>query len=443
MKVAIIGGGISGLGCAYALGKSGKIDITLYEGGPHIGGHSNTIDMTLSGIAGNVTHGVDTGFLVFNQRTYPRLLRLFNELQVPVAKSDMSLSVSVPTADEGNQGKLEWAGHNLDSLFAQRKNLFNPKFLRMVYDILKFNRLTTKLAKQEHLDQVSLTVGEFLDQHRFKKEFREWYFLPMIGAIWSCPSSQMLEFPVSTMIRFCHNHGLLQINDRPQWLTVAGGSREYVKRICEALNQFEVIINRSFVESVKRVNSGVQVKSGGHVQTYDHVIFATHSDISLGLIEDLSSQEEEILSAVQYQPNRAVLHTDETVLPQNQKCWAAWNYATVGFDAEKQVCVNYLINKLQPLPSEWASQQVIVSLNPVQEPQAEKVHAEIEYAHPIFDKAAIEAQHQLPLIQGVNNTWFCGAWTGYGFHEDGLRSGELVANEILSLVRANELQCTE
>lgn len=441
MKVAIIGGGISGLGCAYALAKSGKIDITLYEGGSHIGGHSNTIDMTLTGVSGELTHGVDTGFLVFNHRTYPRLIRLFNELQVPVAKSDMSLSVSVPKGI-GAQ-KLEWAGHNLDSLFAQRKNFFNPKFLRMVYDILKFNRLTTKLAKQEHLDQVELTVGEFLDHHGFKKEFREWYFLPMIGAIWSCPSSQMLEFPVSTMIRFCHNHGLLQINDRPQWLTVAGGSREYVKRICEALTRFGVTINRSYVELVKRLDGGVQLKVEGSLQTFDHVILATHSDISLGLIEDLNSQEEKILSAVQYQPNRAVLHTDESVLPENQKCWAAWNYATVGFDAEKQVCVNYLINKLQPLPSGWGKQQVIVSLNPVKEPKTSKVHAEIEYAHPIFDKAAIEAQHQLPLIQGVNNTWFCGAWTGYGFHEDGLRSGELVANEILSLVKANELQCAE
>ena len=441
MKVAIVGGGISGLGCAYALAKSKKIDITLYEGGEHIGGHSNTVSLTLPTLTGEVSHGVDTGFLVFNQRTYPRLLRLFHELDVPIAKSDMSLSVSVPTVPQSKN--IEWAGNNIDSLFAQRRNLFNPKFLRMVLDILKFNKLTTNLAKNEHLDQVKETVGEFLDKHGFKREFREWYFLPMIGAIWSCPSNQMLEFPVATMIRFCHNHGLLQVNDRPQWLTVAGGSIEYVKRICSFLLQSGVKIEREYVQSVVRMESGAQIKTANSTNNYDHVILATHSDISLELIKDLTSEEAKILSAIKYQANRAVLHTDTTVLPENKKCWAAWNYATAGRDLEKQVCVNYLINKLQPLPKQWGDQQVIVSLNPVQEPKSSSIHAEIEYAHPIFDEAAIDAQKKLPFIQGVNNTWFCGAWTGYGFHEDGLRSGELVANEILSLVKANELQCTE
>lgn len=230
MKIAVIGAGISGLGCAYALSKLPNIELTIYEGGDHIGGHSNTVDLTLDTDKGPVTHGIDTGFLVFNQRTYPRLLRLFHEIDAPIAKSDMSFSVSIPNHD-GQY--LEWAGTDLNSLFAQRENLFNLSFLVMVKDIIRFNGLCTKLALNKKLDQLDLTVGEFITKHGFSQQFQDWYFLPMVGAIWSCPVEQMLAFPISTMIRFCHNHGLIKITDRPQWLTVSGGSREYVKKICE------------------------------------------------------------------------------------------------------------------------------------------------------------------------------------------------------------------
>jgi predicted NAD/FAD-binding protein len=433
MKIAVIGAGISGLGCAYALSKLENIELTIYEGGDHIGGHSNTVDLTLDTSVGSVTHGIDTGFLVFNQRTYPRLLRLFHEIDAPIAKSDMSFSVSIPNQDGQN---LEWAGTDLNSLFAQRENLFNLNFLVMVKDIIRFNSLCTKLALNKKLDELNLTVGEFIKKHGFSKEFQDWYFLPMVGAIWSCPVEQMLEFPISTMIRFCHNHGLIKITDRPQWLTVSGGSKEYVKRICEKIKFAGGNFKRLKVKSIKRLNNQVQVFTDQSSETYDQVVMATHSDETLQLLADPSSDERSILSSINYQQNRAVLHTDASVLPQEKRCWAAWNYTTnSSIEAEnKRVCVNYLINKLQPLPESWNNQPIIVSLNPVIEPASETIRADIEYAHPIFDEAAINAQSNLPLIQGSNNTWFCGAWTGYGFHEDGLRSGELVAEAIHELL---------
>ena len=433
MKIAVIGAGISGLGCAYALSKLENIELTIYEGGDHIGGHSNTVDLTLDTSVGPVTHGIDTGFLVFNQRTYPRLLRLFHEIDAPIAKSDMSFSVSIPNQDGKN---LEWAGTDLNSLFAQRENLFNLNFLVMVKDIIRFNSLCTKLALNKKLDELNLTVGEFIKKHSFSKEFQDWYFLPMVGAIWSCPVEQMLEFPISTMIRFCHNHGLIKITDRPQWLTVSGGSKEYVKRICEKIKFAGGNFKRLKVKSIKRLNNQVQVFTDQSSETYDQVVMATHSDETLQLLADPSSDERSILSSINYQQNRAVLHTDASVLPQEKRCWAAWNYTTnSSIEAEnKRVCVNYLINKLQPLPESWNNQPIIVSLNPVIEPASETIRADIEYAHPIFDEAAINAQSNLPLIQGSQNTWFCGAWTGYGFHEDGLRSGELVAEAIHELL---------
>jgi predicted NAD/FAD-binding protein len=433
MKIAIVGAGISGLGCAHALSKIPGIDLTIYEGGSHIGGHSNTVDLTINTSSGEISHGIDTGFLVFNERTYPRLIRLFDELNVPVSKSDMSFSASIP---QKNGKYVEWAGTSLDSLFAQRKNLLKPSFLRMVADIARFNKLCTTLALKDKADELEISVGEFIDKHRFSDVFRDWYFLPMIGAIWSCSVSQMLSFPISTMIRFCHNHGLIQITDRPQWLTVNGGSREYVNRIVESIRKSGGKFIRESVANVSRKNAEVQIDSKSSTQKFDHVIFATHSDQALKLIGDIHEQEFGILSSVKYQSNKVILHTDEKLLPENKKCWAAWNYtcSLANDSTTQQVCVNYLINKLQPLPVEWNDQPVIVSLNPVLEPKKNTIHAEIEYSHPIFDQTAVDAQANLSLIQGHRNTWFCGAWTGYGFHEDGLRSGELVAEAISEII---------
>lgn len=269
-KVAIIGAGISGLGCAYALRQHPDLDLTIFEGGNHIGGHSNTVDLTLETPQGKTSYGVDTGFLVFNRKTYPRLVRLFEEIQVPIAPSEMSFSVSIDAGEKtGRSKKIEWAGNDLNSFFGQRSNLFSLSFWRMAYDILRFNRLATRLAEEQITAKLEFSepderIKDFLDRNRFSTSFRENYFLPMIGAIWSCSVEQMLEFPIQTMVRFCHNHGLLQIQNRPQWLTVKGGSREYVKLLVAALEKYRVQFVR---ESVSRVNASQSENSQVEVVT--------------------------------------------------------------------------------------------------------------------------------------------------------------------------------
>ena len=444
-RIAIIGAGISGLGCAYALRQHPEFDITVYEAGDHIGGHSNTVDITCNIGGKEITHGVDTGFLVFNRKTYPRLVRLFEEIQAPVAPSEMSFSVSIDTsAKSGASKKIEWAGNDINSFFGQRSNLLSPSFWRMAYDILRFNRLATQLAHDQieagHLyKEPDEKISDFLKRHRFSQSFKENYFLPMIGAIWSCSVEQMLEFPIQTMVRFCHNHGLLQIQNRPQWLTIKGGSREYVKRLVAALEKHSVAIKR---ECVLRVNTGqngaqVEVISQAGSAHFDEVIMACHSDQTLDLVHGIDQQARNILAAVPYQKNRAILHTDIRFLPDSKRCWAAWNYTAksgVKPNTKQHVSVNYLINRLQPLPEQLQNTQIIVSLNPSEEPDPQLVHQEIHYSHPVFDMSAIQAQKELPLIQGTSSIWYCGAWTGFGFHEDGLRSGELVAEALIESI---------
>lgn len=445
-KVAIIGAGISGLGCAYALRQHPDLDITLFEGGNHIGGHSNTVDLTLETPQGKTTHGVDTGFLVFNRKTYPRLVRLFEEIGVPIAPSEMSFSVSIDASEKtGRSKKIEWAGNDLNSFFGQRSNLFSLSFWRMAYDILRFNRLATRLAEEQITSKLEYSepderIKDFLDRNRFSTSFRENYFLPMIGAIWSCSVEQMLEFPIQTMVRFCHNHGLLQIQNRPQWLTVKGGSREYVKLLVAALKKHQVQFVR---ESVSRVNasptenSQVEVITASGSHWFDEVVMACHSDQILELVRGIDQNARNILASVPYQKNRAILHTDIDFLPSTERCWAAWNYTAKSGatpTAQQHVSVNYLINRLQPLPKAFESTQIIVSLNPLTDPDPKLVHEEIHYSHPVFDMRAVQAQKELPLIQGNSSIWYCGAWTGFGFHEDGLRSGELVAMDLIESI---------
>lgn len=416
-RIAIIGSGIAGLSSAWHLSAPGSdCRVTLYEAGDYLGGHTHTVDVTLPGPDGRPhTQGVDTGFLVFNHRTYPELLKLFAELRVDTAPSDMSFSV------QAEQGRLEWSGCNLDTVFAQRTNLFSPRFLGMLRELLRFNRRTTALARSGSEAQLAQSIGDFLDAERFSDTFRRWYFLPMIGCIWSCPTEQMLKFPIATMIRFCHNHGLLQVSDRPQWHTVLGGARHYVNRIAARLPDVRL---STPVHAVRRLpEGGVIVTAADGEARYDEVVLACHSDQSLRLLgTDASADERAVLGAIRYHPNRAVLHTDEGQLPQRRKAWAAWNYEHAG-DAGRErsgVCLHYLLNRLQPMP--W-TQPVIVSLNPVRQIRREHILGEYDYSHPVFDLAAIEAQRRLPAIQGRRHTWFCGAWTGYGFHEDGLKSG--------------------
>jgi uncharacterized protein len=419
MKVAVIGAGISGLACAYRLARSeAGIGVTLFEANGYFGGHTNTVDVTLDGI----THGVDTGFLVFNQRTYPNLVNLLDELDVPTTATDMSFSVSLTNP------RLEWAGSNLNTVFTQRRNLLRPAFLRMLADILRFNRTTTAMALAGQDIQLAEPVSRFLEREKYSTAFRDWYLLPMIGAIWSCSTSQMMAFPIGTLIRFCHNHGLLQVNDRPQWQTVNGGAREYVRRMLPAIGDARA---GSPVTSVRRGAMGVEIESARGIEYFDHIVLACHSDQALALLADPSRAESATLGAIGYAPNRAVLHTDAALLPA-PRAWSAWNYEsrTGELGGEPQLCVHYLINKLQTLPFKTP---VIVSLNPVREPSPETVLREFAYSHPVFDHAAVQAQRALPSIQGVRSTWFAGAWAGYGFHEDGLKSGLEAAAKLTAI----------
>lgn len=432
-KVAVIGSGISGLGAAWTLVRSGvDVRVSLFEAAGYAGGHTNTVDVTLASSGGiPVTHGVDTGFLVFNHRTYPQLVELFQTLGVETAASDMSFSV------QANQGRLEWCGSDLAAVFAQKRNIARPAFWTMLRDILRFNREATALAVTGTEAQLTQSIGDFLAQQRYSKAFRDWYLLPMISSIWSCAASQMLEFPVSTLIRFCHNHGLLQVNDRPQWYTVAGGARNYVERMLADLD--DVRLNTP-VLAVRRhgTGKGVTVIDASGSEQFDEVIFACHSDQALEILGlDARPAESAVLSAIPYQMNHAVLHTDESLLPKRRKAWAAWNYehrVRADDQGAEGVCLHYLLNRLQPLPFE---QSVIVSLNPVRQPDPSTVIRHIDYAHPVFDLAARQAQQVLPALQGQRHTWFCGAWTGYGFHEDGLKSGVSVAQALVERWQAD------
>ena len=431
-RIAVVGSGISGLSVAHGL--AGRAHVTLFEAGSYFGGHTHTVDVTLDG----VTHGVDTGFLVLNERTYPQLLQLFRELDVEIAKSDMSFSVQVP--DAGDSG-LEWSGSSLNTVFAQRRNLLRPGFWRMLVDLARFNRITTGLASNGLEAGLDQPIAAFLVQHRFSDEFRDWYFLPMIGCIWSCPVDQMLQFPIATMIRFCHNHGLLQVANRPQWYTVRGGARHYVDKMLRAIPHARL---NTPVRSVRRVaagtaDAGVLIATDTGTERFDEVVMACHSDQTLALLDDATPAEAGVLGAIRYHRNRAVLHTDVALLPKRRLAWAAWNYERAAHGARDQtaVCLHYLLNRLQPLPF---STPVVVSLNPLTEPHADAVHAEFDYAHPVFDTAAIAAQKRLPGLQGQHHTWFCGAWTRYGFHEDGLMSGQAVLRGLQPLLAGHAPQ---
>jgi predicted NAD/FAD-binding protein len=437
-RIAVIGSGVAGLGAAHRLTQTpGERSVTLFEAGSHFGGHANTVDVTLPDASGQlVTHGVDTGFLVYNERTYPQLIKLFDELDVPTAKADMSFSVQVPSQAQGLAGLrpgLEWCGSSLSTVFAQRGNLLSPAFWRMLTDLLRFNRLSTALAERGADAALQQPIGDFLAEHGFSEAFKEGYLLPMVACIWSCPVQQMMAFPIATLIRFCHNHGLLQVTNRPQWYTVAGGSREYVWRIVEGLADVRL---HSAVSRVIPLGddgeAGVMVHSALGAERFDEVVMACHSDQALTLLgAGATDAERAVLGAIGYHRNRAVLHTDTALLPRNPRAWAAWNYerAPTPTLEGKGVCLHYLLNRLQPLP--W-QQSVVVSLNPLREPRADTVLAEFDYAHPVFDQAAIAAQAALPGIQGRRRIWFAGAWTGYGFHEDGLKSGLAAAGGLLA-----------
>lgn len=408
-RIAVVGAGISGLACAWLLGQ--RHDLTVFEQNAYLGGHSNTVDVTLDGI----THPVDTGFLVHNDLTYPNLIALFRHLDVQTHESDMSFSVSVQHPD------IEWAGTNLSTVFAQPRNMLRPAFLGMLRDIVRFNR-----EARGYLDTVSedTSLGELLQGQGYGRAVREWYLLPMAAAIWSTSVSDILAFPARTFLVFCLNHHLLQIEGRPKWRTVAGGARTYVERLRAQLAD---VRSGQPVARVQRRQDGVWIDVGGQAsERFDAVVMASHAPQTLGML-DASPAEAQVLGQFRYQPNEAVLHTDIRLLPRRAKVWAAWNYLSQGAGvSERPVAVSYSINRLQPVPFK---QEVIVTLNPYEQPDERLVLGRYAYEHPVLDTHAVRAQAALPTIQGMDRVWFCGAWTRYGFHEDGLLSALNVARD--------------
>ncbi|MDE1901791.1 MAG: FAD-dependent oxidoreductase [Alphaproteobacteria bacterium] len=402
-KIAIIGAGISGLAAASILHP--HHEITVYEKNDYIGGHSRTIEVSTK----DGTIPVDTGFIVFNKRNYPLLTRLFEHFQVPVVESDMSFGASI------DGGWLEYGTQKLSNIFAQKRNLLRPSFWGMVSDILKFNSLAGVYLSKDP----SFTLGDCLDDLELGPWFRDYFLLAMGGAIWSTPVSEMLKFPACTFIRFFENHGLLTVNDHPQWYTVRGGSREYVRRLTEPFKN-RVLLNCGVKKTIRDGNGVIIEDLRGEKQLYDDVVFACHADQALAMIADASSDEKKILSAFRYQPNRAVLHSDISFMPKKRQAWASWVYLSEE-RSDKSPCVSlsYWMNNLQPLETE---QPLIVTLNPGREPDPSLVYNDYMFEHPVFDAAAINNQHKIDDIQGYNRLWFCGAYQRYGFHEDGLGS---------------------
>lgn len=412
MKIAIIGGGISGLTSAYFLHH--QHEITLFEANQYLGGHTNTIDVELDG----EQHAVDTGFIVFNNQTYPNFTRILNDLGVKSQPTAMSFSMKC------DRSGLEYRGADLNGFFAQRRNLINPRFYRLLADILRFNRQSVELLQSEE-DQ--LTVGEYLSTHAYSLEFIEQYFLPMGSAIWSCPVGTFEHFPIRFIVEFYLNHGILAIRDRPEWRVVCGGSKQYVKSLTAGFAE-SIRVNCP-VTSVRRSQNRASVAlRDGSVEHFDHVIFACHSDQALRMLGNQASPvEQELLSAFPYEKNIAQLHTDTSVLPASQRAWACWNYFMPRGENRKAT-VTYQMNLLQGLQSKHV---FCVTLNGKERVDPAKVIREIEYAHPIFTRERAAAQRRQAEVINQNSASFCGAYWGNGFHEDGVNSAIAVCRGLM------------
>ena len=402
MKIAIIGTGISGLGAAYLLHP--HHDITVFEKNAYIGGHSRTIEVP----TGDTKTPVDTGFIVFNNWNYPNLLGLFKELDVPYQKSDMSFGVSIENG---------WLEYGSSGMFAQKKNLFRPAYWGMLANIIRFNKEAPAYIEKD----AYISLQECLDQLNMGEWFRRYYLLAMGAAIWSCPIETIMKFPAKTFLRFFKNHGLLSVNNRPQWYTVTGGSREYVSRLTETFKN-KIRLN-SGVQNVKKQDDTWSVDG----EVFDQVIFACHADEALKILED-TSDIENVIGEFDYQDNQIIVHSDTSFMPQERKCWASWIYLSEGREDKKQVVsLSYWMNNLQGLDPAYP---IIVTLNPGRRPQEDLILDEHTFSHPIFDLKAIKAQEKISDIQGQNGLWFCGAYQRYGFHEDGLLSAVNVVKKM-------------
>ncbi|WP_234990343.1 NAD(P)/FAD-dependent oxidoreductase [Aquimixticola soesokkakensis] len=421
-RIAIVGAGISGLASAYEL--SATHDVTLLEAAPRLGGHARTV---LAGKRGDVP--VDTGFIVFNYPNYPNLTRMFDALDVPVKESNMSFAASI------GGGALEYGLGNLPAMVAQKRNLLRPSFYRLARDILRFNKGAEAAAQD-----ASLSLGEMLDAMGLGDWFRRYYLLPVSGAIWSSTPEQMNDFPAASLVQFFRNHALLSY-DNHQWHTVDGGSIEYVTRIAAAIGAAGGVIRTGTpVEGVLRDAQGVRIRMKGDWEAFDEVIFACHSDDALRLLGDASAAEEHTLGRLTYQDNRAVLHCDARLMPKRKKVWSSWNFLSPEDQPMPAIALTYWMNMLQGIDE---SDPLFLSLNPCLPIRDETIFDEASFRHPVFDRAAIEAQRDLPDIQGVNRTWFCGAYARWGFHEDGYASAMTVVQALRSRAANAVLEAAE
>ena len=403
LKIAVVGSGIAALSSAWLLAK--KHNVTLYEKAERLGGHTNTVVARTA--SGQVP--VDTGFICFNDATYPNLIALFAHLGIKARETDMSFAVSL------DEGQFEYAA---PGLFAQKRNVVRPRFWKMLTEIMRFYRQApVDLAR---LGDPDLTLGQYLKDRGFSEAFRDDHLLPMAAAIWSSPAHTLMDYPAEAFIRFCGNHGLLKLVGRPLWRTVEGGSCTYVQQMARSLS--DVRLNCG-VTSVRRVDGQVVIQdSQGKTERYDHVVIGTHADQALGMLAEPTARERELLGAFKYSRNLTVLHTDETLMPRRRKAWASWNY--IGVD--RGLCVTYWMNRLQGLQG----QDLFVTLNPPRPPRPDTLLRSEVYEHPVFNPAAINAQKQLWSLQGQGGVWFCGAHFGAGFHEDGIQSGLAVAEQL-------------
>ena len=400
MKIAVIGSGISGLSASYYFSKNHKVD--LFEQDDHFGGHSYTYDIKEE----NKIIAVDLGFIVFNEQTYPNLIRFFNELNVPFEKSNMSFSVSIKDTN------VEYGGSGFNAIFANKKNLLNFKFLKMINEIINFYKTAPSLINTE---TSNVTLGDYLKSSKLSKYFIEYHIIPMVAAIWSMPFQKAKEMPLKLFLNFFTNHGLFKLKNRPQWYTVSNRSRTYVKKVLEKISG-EVFKNYK-VSKILRSENNVRILIGNEYQDYDHVILASHADQSLELLDDPSLEESEILKKFTYVSNEAYLHRDENLMPIRKSAWSSWN----SISKNENTCVTYWLNKLQNLNSE---KNYFLTLNPVEAIDKNKIIKKIHFTHPYFNKDNVALQKDLHKLQGKKRTWFCGSYFGYGFHEDGLKSSK-------------------
>jgi len=402
-RVAVIGGGISGMGAAHMLAPTDRV--TLFESGARIGGHARTV------MAGkNGDQPVDTGFIVFNYANYPHLAALFAELDVPVVPSNMSFGASI------DGGRLEYALTNFNAVFAQKRNMFSPPFLRMLRDIVHFNKNALAVSRDP-----SMTIAQFLDRLGTGRYFRDFYLSPLSGAIWSTPTEKIMDFPAHAMVNFFENHALLNYSGQHQWYTVKGGSRQYVDRLENALRSKGVKLRTdSPVQAVRRTAQGAEVRAwGGEWEAFDEVIFATHSDDTLKMLADPTEAEHRALGAIRYQPNDIILHADARIMPKRRSTWASWVYTEDREQKSDRIDLTYWMNSLQPIPQDDLH---FVTLNTKRTIREELIYDQTTLRHPVYDLAALAAQDEVRAFNGSHNTWFCGAWMRHGFHEDGLAS---------------------